>query len=253
VRQVESLWTWLAANARKDWGRIYLEDAFGWQWNKGGLAQSHLLVLTRHHVGLPQLGAYYGVVPYKLRWTLSEFNSLFSTRDPGKEWVLEAMGKTNVGAVVTSNSDMAQLLEGTGAFDMLYRTFDYTVFRLRNAEDRIVSELAPSNHVSDVEARVGDVRLKLRSEFSRSRILVKVAWHPFWRMEGATGAWLRESPEGFLVVDDLPEGESTLHLWYEPSIVPGAITRVGWSLESIWALALALSVKGRRRVVRADA
>lgn len=253
VRQVESLWTWLAANARKDWGRIYLEDAFGWQWNKGGLAQSHLLVLTRHHVGLPQLGAYYGVVPYKLRWTLSEFNSLFSTRDPGKEWVLEAMGKTNVGAVVTSNSDMAQLIEGTGAFDMLYRTFDYTVFRLRNAEDRIVSELAPSNHVSDVEARVGDVRLKLRSEFSRSRILVKVAWHPFWRMEGATGAWLRESPEGFLVVDDLPEGESTLHLWYEPSIVPGAITRVGWSLESIWALALALSVKGRRRVVRADA
>jgi hypothetical protein len=83
--------------------------------------------------------------------------------------------------------------------------------------------------------------------------LAKVAYHPFWRIEGASGAWLRESPEGFLVVDDIPEGESTLHLWYEPSRVPGSITALGWSLESLWALALALSAMRRRRVVRAEA
>jgi hypothetical protein len=247
------LWTWLAANAEKDWGRLYVEDAFGWLWNQGGLNQSHLLVLTRHHVGLPQLGAYYGVVPYKLRWTLSEFNGLFATREPSKEWLLEAMGKTNVGAIVTSNRDMAQLIENTEAFDELHRTGDYTVFRLRDAEDRIINELGSTNHVSDVEAQVGDIRLKVRSEYSRSRILAKVAYHPFWRFEGPAGAWLRESPEGFLVVDDIPKGEWTLHMWYEPSKLPGAVTAIGWALESMWAIGLALSVKGRRRVVRAAA
>jgi hypothetical protein len=253
VRQVESLWTWLAANAKKDWGRLYLEDAFGWHWQEGGLAQSHLLVLTRKHVGLPQLGAYYGVVPYKLRWTLSEFNSLFSTRDPGKDWVLEAMGKTNAGAIVTCNREMAELIQSTGAFDLLHRTSDYTVFRLRDAENRMISELAPSNHVSDVDAQPGDIRLKIRAEYSRSRILAKVAWHPFWKVEGPPGAWLRESPEGFLVVDDIPEGEWTLHMWYEPSKLPGYIAAFGWLLESGWALALALSAASRRRVVRAAA
>ena len=117
----------------------------------------------------------------------------------------------------------------------------------------MISELTPSNHVSDVDAQVGDIRLKIRAEYSRSRILAKVAWHPFWRIEGPPGAWLRESPEGFLVVDDIPEGEWTLHMWYEPSKLPGYITAFGWLLEAGWALALALSVASRRRVVRAAA
>jgi hypothetical protein len=253
VRQVEDLWSWLAANAKKEWGRLYLQDAFGWNWNDGGLAQSHFLVLTKKHVGLPQVGTYYGVVPYKLRWTLSEFNSLFTTRNPSKEWVLEAMEKTNAGAIVTSDSAMAELVENTGAFERLHRTSHYTVFRLKDGEDKPISELAPSNHVSDVSARPGDIRLKVRSEYSRSRILAKVAYHPFWRLEGPQGSWLRESPEGFLVVDNLPEGESSLHFWYEPSRIPGAISSVGWFFEAAWALALGLAARRRIRAARAVA
>ncbi|HVW25618.1 MAG TPA: hypothetical protein VHC69_09620 [Polyangiaceae bacterium] len=251
VAQVEDLWKWLAANSKKEWGRLYLQDAFGWNWNAGGLAQSHFLVLTQKHVGMPQLGAYYGVVPYKLRWTLSEFNSLFSTRNPSKAWVLEAMGKTNTGAIVTSDFDMAELIEKTGAFEQLYRTSHYTVFRLKDAEDRWIAELAPSNHVSDLQVRQGDFRLKVNAEYPRSRILAKVAYHPFWRLEGPEGTWLRESPEGFLVVDDLPAGESVLHFWYEPSRVPGAISCVGWLIEAAWALGLAARRRSSAVQVRA--
>jgi hypothetical protein len=251
VKQVEDLWTWLAANAKKEWGRIYLQDAFGWNWNDGGLAQSHFLVLTKLHVGLPQVGTYYGVVPYKLRWTLSEFNGLFSTRDPSKEWVLEAMEKTNAGAMVTSDRDMAELIENTGLFERLHRTSHYTVFRLKGAVDKPISELAPTNHVSDLSARPGEIRLKLRAEYSRARILAKVAYHPFWRLEGPAGSWLRESPEGFLVVDDLPEGESELHFWYEPSRIPGAISSFGWLLLSAWALALGIAARRRAYAARA--
>jgi hypothetical protein len=250
VRQVEDLWKWLATNAKQDWGRLYLQDAFGWDWNAGGLAQSHFLVLTKQHVGLPQLGAYYGVVPYKLRWTLSEFNSLFSTRNPSEEWLLEAMGKVNAGAIVTSDFDMAELIEATGAFERLHRSAHYTVFRLKDAENAPISPLAPSNHVSDLLVRTGDIRFKLRTEYSRSRVLAKVAYHPFWRLEGPEGSWLRESPEGFLVIDDLPEGESELHVWYEPSRAPGAISSFGWLLESAWALALGIAARRRTRAAR---
>ncbi|HEX4334259.1 MAG TPA: hypothetical protein VH062_00010 [Polyangiaceae bacterium] len=253
VAQVETLWTWLAANAKKEWGRLYVEDAFGWNWNAGGLNQSHFLVLTQKHVGLPQLGAYYGVVPYKLRWTLSEFNSLFSTRSPSKQWILEAMGKTNAGAIVTDDLDMAKLLTDTDAFELLHVSSHYSVFRLKNAEDRPIAELSPANHVLDVMARSGDLVVKVRTEFPRSRILAKVAYHPFWRLSGAPGAWLRESPEGFLVVDDIPRGEFTLHLWYEASHVPGFISAVGWLMEAAWALGLALDARRRREPVRVQA
>jgi hypothetical protein len=247
VREVQELWGWLGTHSSEDWGRLYLEDAFGWAWRDGGLAQSHLLVLTKHHVGMPQLGVYYGVVPYKLRWTLSEFNSLFSTRNPSKEWILEAMGKTNAGALVTSNADMARLIEETDAFDVLHRTAHYTVFRLRDAEDAPIAELSPSNHVSDVDERPGEIRLTVRADYGRARILAKVAFHPFWHLEGAAGAWLRESPEGFLVIDDIPRGESKLHLWYEPSRVPGLVTALGCLLQSAWAFFLAVPALRRRR------
>jgi len=253
VKQVEDLWKWLAANAKKDWGRLYLQDAFGWNWNRGGLAQSHFLALTQKHVGMPQLGAYYGVVPYKLRWTLSEFNSLFSTRAPGRDWVLEAMGKTNAGALVTCDDDMAQLIEDTGAFERLHRSSHYTVFRLTGAEDRPIAELSPSNHVSDVVAKTGDVRLKVRVDYPRSRILAKVAYHPFFRLEGPPGTWLRESPEGFLVIDDIPQGESELHFWYEPSRLPGAVSSIGWLTEGAWALALGVVARRRAHTVRVRA
>ncbi|HEX3597784.1 MAG TPA: hypothetical protein VHU80_21900, partial [Polyangiaceae bacterium] len=252
VRQVDELWTWLAANSKKEWGRIYLEDAFGWNWQAGGLAQSHFLVLTQHRVGMPQIGVYYGVVPYKLRWTLSEFDSLFSTRNPSKEWITEAMGKTNAGALVTCDVDMAKLIEDTEAFELLHVTSHYSVFRLKDAADKPIAELAPSNHVSDVRARTGDIRLKIRTDFPRGRILAKVAYHPFWHLEGAPEAWLRESPEGFLVVDDIPQGEFTLHLWYEPSHVPDAISTFGWLMESAWALVLALLARRRGRALQAE-
>ena len=243
IAQVEDLWTWLAQNAKKDWGRLYLQDAFGWNWNAGGLAQSHFLVLTQKHVGLPQLGSYYGVVPYKLRWTLSEFNSLFSTRNPSKDWVLEAMVKTNVGAIVTSDSEMARLIEDTESFERLHRSSHYTVYRLKDAVDAPISELSPANHILGEKLTTGDLRVRVRTEYPRARILAKVAYHPFWRLDGPEGAWLRESPEGFLVVDNIPDGEFELHLWYEASHVPGVISSIGWCLLGAWALALAAAAR----------
>jgi hypothetical protein len=142
---------------------------------------------------------------------------------------------------------MAEHITKMDAFDLLHVSSHYSVFRLRDAEDKPIAELTPANHVSDVKAEPGDIRLKVRTDYPRSRILAKVAYHPFWRLEGAPEAWLRESPEGFLVVDDIPQGEFTLHLWYEPSHVPGAISCVGWLMEAVWALGLGLLAKRQRR------
>jgi hypothetical protein len=236
--EVERLWDFLKGNARPEWGRLYLQDTFGWEWLRGGLAQSHVLVRTHEKTGIPQLGTYYGVVPYPLRWTLSEFDGFYGTRLPAPEWVLEATDKTNVGAVVTSSRSVYESIERTGAFDLLYQSEHYAVWRKRDAHDDPVNPLSPTNHVDSIAFETGDIRFHLRTEYPGSRVLPRTMWHKFWRLEGVPGAVLRESPEGFLVVDKIPVGSFSVHLRYEPSRVPGVLSAVGIALLLAWAYRL---------------
>lgn len=236
VADARHLWSWLRDNGRKDWGRVYVADTFGLDWEAGGLAESHLLALTSYYTGLPQLGTYYGIVPYKLRWTLSEFNAPFGARPPTREWLLEAMEKTNAGVFVASNPEMADLVAATGDFERLHGVGRYTVFRRMGAENRPIAELSPSNHVGAVDYAAGDFRFDVRTEYASSRVLLKTGYHAWWHLEGIPGAWLRESPEGFLVIDDIPSGHFEPHVWYAPSPLPGRVTALGWLLLVAWGV-----------------
>jgi hypothetical protein len=243
ISEIEPVWKWLHDNAKPEWGRVYVQDTFGWLWAEGGLAQSHVMVLTAHHVGMPQLGTYYGVVPYGLRWTISEFNSLFTAQNPQEDWILEAMEKTNAGVLVTSSVEVTDAVSEMDGLEAIHVAGPFTVFRRKNAENRPIAELTPANHLSSVDFRPGDVRFDLRSDYDRSRLLIRTLYHPFFRLEGIPGAWLRESPEGFLAIDGIPDGVFSVHVWYEPSKVPGALSVFGWILLAAWAASLARAAR----------
>jgi hypothetical protein len=247
LASIDSLWAWLRENARPEWGRIYLQDTFGLEWKEAGLSQSHVLALTAHHVGMPQLGTYYGIVPYGLRWTLSEWSSLFGAWEPKEEWLKEAMEKTNAGVLVTSSLEMGEHVGKMSAFAQLYAASEFVVWRWRNAENRPVAELTPANHLSDVRFRTGDIRFDLVADYPRTRVLAKTGWHPWWRLQGIPGAWLRESPEGFLVIDDIPDGHFSVHLFYEPSPLPGRVSACGWAFLVAWLLVLRRDTERARR------
>ncbi len=236
LARLEPLWAWLRTNARADWGRIYVEDTLGADWKAGGLSQSHVLALTAHAIDRPVLGTYYGVVPYKLRWSCSEFGTLFSAPRPGKAWILEAMEKTNAGVLVTSNGEMAERIDGTGAFDRLHDESHYAVFRRRGAENLPIASLTPTNHVGPVAFRPGEMRFHLRTDYGGTRVLAKTNFHAWWHLEGIPGGWLRESPEGFLVIDGISKGSFDVHIWYAPSRIPGLVTVLGFGLLAFWGL-----------------
>jgi hypothetical protein len=239
VSEIEPLWKWLHDNANPEWGRIYVQDTFGWLWAEGGLAQSHVMVLTAHHAGMPQLGTYYGIVPYGLRWTISEFNSLFTAQNPTEDWILEAMEKTNAGVLVTSSVEVTDAVSQMDGFEAIHVAGPFTVFHRKNAENHPVAELTPANHLSSIDFHAGDVRFHLRSDYPRSRVLIRTLYHPFFHLEGIPEAWLRESPEGFLAIDGIPDGEFSVHVWYEPSKLPGTLSVLGWILLAAWAASLA--------------
>jgi hypothetical protein len=243
---LERLWAWLRKNARPEWGRVYLHDTFGYGWDGPGLAHSHVLALTSHYANTLQIGTYYGVVPYRLRWTLSEFDTFFGSWSPSRDWVLEAMGKVNASVLVVSNDEMKQWLLRTGVCDVLYEVARYAVLRVRGLENRFVAELTPSNHAGPVRFELGSIEFPLDAGYPRTRVLVKTGYHPWWRLDGIPGAMLRESPEGFLVIDRIPAGHFEVRLRYEPSAIPGAVSAAGISALLGWA-ALLFAPRLRRR------
>ena len=236
--EVRALWAWLKENSRPEWGRLYLQDTFGWEWLRGGLAQSHALVLTHEHTRLPQLGTYYGIVPYPLRWTLSEFDGFYTTRLPEKAWVLEAMHRTNAGAVVTSSRSVYESILRTDAFDLLYKSATYAVWRRRDAKDDPLDPLTPSNHLSNVKFETGEISFDLRADDAVSQVLTRTQWHRSWRLSGIPNARLRSSPDGFLMIDRIPKGTYRATVRYEPSPLPAIVSAFGVAALAGWAVFL---------------
>lgn len=245
LSEVRELGRWLREHASPDWGRVYLQDTFGHDWRGRGAALSHMPVLTRHYSGLPQLGAYYGVVPFQLRWTLSEFNGLYGMWTPSEEWVLEAMEKTNAGVLVTSNPDMDGRVARMERLEELGRVGRYTIRRRSGAVNAPIAPLTPANHVGTVEYGTNEFHFPLMTEYPRTRVLVKTSFHPWWHLEGLPGSFLRESPEGFLIVDNIPRGEFTVRLWYEPDRTPLHVTFAGWLAIALWAARVWVRSPGR--------
>jgi hypothetical protein len=238
TEQLTNLWRWLEKNANPGWGRLYVQDTFGQEWEEGGMSASHALVLTSRYSRLPQIGTYYGVVPFRTRWTLSEFKSLFGTRNLAYEALEVSMDKTNTGAIVSSNKWTAAYLAKADFLEKRYEVGRYTVWLRQEFESQWVARLRPSNRVTNVEFRPGSVRFDLRTDRARGRVVAKVAWHPWWRFSGIPNAKVVQIPDGFLGIDGIPKGSFHVRLWYEPSALPAILSRVGAAGLLGWAIAL---------------
>jgi hypothetical protein len=146
------------------------------------------------------------------------------------------MEKVNAGVLVTSNPIAADYVGKMRILDRLHGSGRYEVFRRIDAKDEPIAVLSPSNVVSDIRWTPDDIHLTIEAGYPKARILVKTSYHPWWRIEGPPGAWLRESPEGFLVVDELPKGKHRLRLRYTPGTLPDRLTALGWLLLAGWML-----------------
>jgi hypothetical protein len=131
--------------------------------------------------------------------------------------------------------DTFKRIHETGRFEIWRRQDGNEAEGRRDAESRPIAELSPSNVVSNVRWARDELTFTLEAGYARARILVKTSFHPWWRIEGPPRAWLRESPEGFLVVDDIPKGRHEIRLRYQPGNLPGRVSALGWVLLAGWA------------------
>lgn len=263
MAEVRELWDWLAAHRSRDWGRVYLQDTFMVRPGQARLANSHVLALTARETGVLQLGAAYGIVPYPTRWTLSEFGTLYG-RMPVDEArlreIVSSMHRTNATHLVTSDPDMARVLSGTPAFQLLHRVGRFSVLRLAGSESEWVSaepagaprhgqpagsgsgptSNAPPAGVEAASFEVGKVKVRFTEGGPPGDLLVKVSFHPFWRLEGSANGTLGEDPDGLIRVSRLELRDREITLTYDPPRWPARLSFTAW----IGILALGLAARG---------
>jgi len=233
--ELESLWRFIGQNADGSAGRVYLQDTFGQGWAAGGLAHSHVLVRCHTRTHLPQLGTYYGVVPYATRWTLSEFQRLYDRYALSARELDLRLKRTNVQLLVASNKPAARFLAGTHLFDRVYRVGRYSVWRPKRVEGW-VSALDAGTEVRDVVWDVGRISFEVSSP-TNPRVLVKTSFHPWWMVEGTRVAELGETDDGLVALAVGRPGRYRITLRYAPLRWPGVLGGAGWVILFGWGVA----------------
>jgi hypothetical protein len=242
MTEVRELWDWMRKNHTPEWGRVYLQDTFDLPHAGVGLSQSHVLALTAAHTGVRQLGATYGVAPYRtIDWTPSEFGTLFrryvrDEADIGR--VLEWAWAANTTHVVVSDPRTRQMVERSEAFERLFRVGRFTVYRLPGVTGEWVSPLVPGLDVVVSSFQTGDYSMDVRSSGGHFSLFVKSSWFPGWRLAGPPEYRLELHPEpsGLMRIDGYGAGNFPVGLEYRPSRWPVWLSAVVWVVFALVAV-----------------
>lgn len=237
LAEATALWGWLAAHRDASWGRVYLQDTF---MSGGPLTHSHLLARSAHESGIDQLGPYYGVVPFRTRWTLSEFGRLFLRRiqsPEDRDFLLFAMERSNCTHLVLPSGPLSRAVASDDAFRQLYSSRAFQVFERIDARS-LWAEPA-EGQTTLVEAReAGKISLVASLPEGTDTVRLREAYHPFWQLDAPAGARLREEPKtGMLTVTGLAAGQQKISLEFRLPVAPLALS---------WVAALAILALGLR-------
>jgi hypothetical protein len=243
MTEVRGLWDWLRENKGDDWGRVYLQDTFGQPDAGVPLSQSHILALTAHRSGVRQLGATYGVAPYRTAlWTPSEFGTLFR-RFVGDDDDLSTTGalmaRSNVTHLITSDVSTRQKLESEYGIDAIHSTGRFTVFKTQIECEWVRGEGADVA-VDLEELATGRYRFSVRSGKRPGQLTVKSTAFPGWRLNAPGASRLRTDYYGLIALEGLPEGEFDVEIEFRPD------RRPAWLSVFCWLVIIAAFAAARR-------
>jgi hypothetical protein len=235
MADVEALWAWLRAHRTGEWGRVYLQDTFEFPKGDVKLSQSHVLALTSDRTGVYQLGATYGVAPYRtVSWTPSEFGTLFRRFVTDDEEVYETrvmLWAVNGTHVVTSYASTERMLESSDDFEVVHRVGRYTVFRAKTVSNEWASAMDPGLEVAVDAFETGRYRMRVFVQRPGGQVLVKSSYHPAWRLtaSGAGTPKLRQEDSGLMRLEGWAVGETSVELDYHPVRWPVAVSLCAWA------------------------
>jgi hypothetical protein len=229
MADVEAAWDWLKNHRSGDWGRVYLQDTFCSMSREAGLYHSHVLALTAHHTGCPQVGTYYGMVPYPTNQRLkSEFGLLFGRGNLSVFELCDFMLRANAGVLLTSQVETARQLVSKGVFTSLFAAGRFAVLRRVAYTSSWADPLTDDVRVGSSYRTPGDMGFRIDSRGQDTRVLLKMAWHPWWRVEGSETMILEPEDDGLMVLSSIPRGSHSVRCRWRFPLSAIVVSIVGW-------------------------
>lgn len=232
MSQVRELWRWVRENHDDSWGRLYLQDTFSRPFDPEKLSQSHILSLTSKETGVRQLGATYGVAPYRSAvWTPSEFGTLFRkiiSNDEDVDYLRLLMYRTNATHVSVYDSYTRKRLADSPYFEWLHTSGRFHVFRSKEFESEWVCTPEGVAPDAKVQYETGRIILDIGDGFEGGNLLVKTSYHANWRLVGTTTATIDSDELGLMVLVGVEPGPRRLEIVYDPETAPLWISIAGW-------------------------
>jgi hypothetical protein len=239
VADLEQVWRWLADQPPR--GRLYVQDTFYLEADDRALFHSHLPALTAAVTRHPQVGAFYGGMPFATEaWTASQFGLLLGEplRDTAQlQRVQRLLPATASGWLLLANPQLSRKLVATGLYAEAYARGRFQVLVLAGGEPRWV-EPGPGVAVEVLARAPGSWRLRTRGVRDGGSARLSLAWAAGWRVVDAPGVALRPAADGRLEVTGLPAETCDLTLIHRPTRWPWLLAVVGVA---------ALLALGRRR------
>ncbi|HEX5130856.1 MAG TPA: hypothetical protein VFX92_00065 [Candidatus Krumholzibacteria bacterium] len=233
VAQVESVWRWLGEHRDDYTGRVVVQDTFG---NLSSpLSASHVMARTRAETGIPQVGAWYGGVPFPtFQWTQSEFDGVMGIpadllrETRYKEELIARMDAAGASLLVIADPGLATVMGSATGLDRVRRAGNLTVFARTGPVAAWISPQSGGDSVRVDTFANGRIAFAVRAARAGGNLQVAAAWHPFWRVQGLPGATLTESPRGLLVIQNLPAGNYDCRLTWRSPLSPVLLSALGW-------------------------
>jgi hypothetical protein len=237
MEEVRALWNWLRLNHDDRWGRVYLQDTFMADPQENALAETHILALTSEETGVRQLGAFYGVMPFP---TAGWANDLLFTgsRETAerKRSLRTAFSMTNcTHLVLSSPREMAALDDGV-FLRRIWRGGRFAVYEVPGAAPEWAQPLTDGLQVRTTAYAPGRIEIDYDARGPGASFLLKEAYHPFWKVEGAPAVTLSRTAAGLIQAARLPSGRHRLLLRWKPPAAPWWLAGIGCLGLFAWSL-----------------
>lgn len=239
MKEIRHLWTWLAANRRPDWGRVYVQDPFG---SPDRLGNSHIMALTSHNTGVDQVGPLYAGSPFPtVSWLVGESRKIFGKPMRNSSQflrMLRLLPLANTTRLVLHWPDLAREMVSKGYARDEFHTEHYTVLALTDyPASRWVEPLTGKLTARAVRLRPGQWQVTTEAGQAGGSALLKASWSPHWQVVSAEGPGLEMDQHGLIRLTDLPAGHHVTVLEFRQPRWPDTLSVLGWA---VWLLLLSL-------------
>ena len=258
---VESVWNWFSENAADENVRVYFHDTLGnfklktikqlegggrpvkvEEWNADDKGHfSHLMAPAAFRTGLAQAGSWTGGNLWPVeRYLLGESERFFGEKLEQVDLfdlVLKQklLQQFNIKYVVSCGLFLKGKLEGSGLFNKEFERGSFAIFSL---SDEFFTpgwaRLWPGElgSISKAEVFRNRIELDLETSAGGTKLLIKMAHHPFWKAYVDGGpATISMTETGLMELTDLPAGKHSVVLKFKPvnifCIVLAAIGLIG--------------------------